>query len=131
MRVRNDRGGAIVEFLLAGTILLLPVGLHNSLSVMNDMMEHRGYNVLVFPEGRHTQDGKLCPFRAGIGLLVNNLGIPVLPLRIDGLFEIKSAGKRFTAPGRIQVRIGKPIPFPPETDLGAIAEELQKIVGSL
>lgn len=30
--------------LLAGSLLLLPVGLHNQLSVMKDMMEHRGYN---------------------------------------------------------------------------------------
>jgi hypothetical protein len=29
----------------------------------------RGYSVLVFPEGRHTADGKMNPFRAGIGLL--------------------------------------------------------------
>ena len=47
----------------------------------------RGYSVLVFPEGRHTTDGKMNPFRAGIGLLAVNLGIPVLPMRIDGLFE--------------------------------------------
>ncbi|MGH9643227.1 MAG: AMP-binding protein, partial [Terriglobales bacterium] len=39
----------------------------------------RGYSVLVFPEGRHTEDGKLHPFRTGIGLLANNLRIPVLP----------------------------------------------------
>ncbi len=51
----------------------------------------RGYSVLVFPEGRHTEDGKLRPFRSGVGLLVNNLRIPVIPMRIDGLFEIKQA----------------------------------------
>ena len=54
----------------------------------------RGYSVLVFPEGRHTEDGKLRPFRSGVGLLVNNLRIPVVPMRIDGLFEVKQAGKR-------------------------------------
>ena len=36
----------------------------------------RGYSLLVFPEGRHTTDGKMLPFRAGIGLLANNLQIP-------------------------------------------------------
>jgi pectate lyase-like protein/SMP-30/gluconolaconase/LRE-like protein len=30
--------------LLTGSLLLLPVGLHNQLSVMKDMIEHRGYN---------------------------------------------------------------------------------------
>ena len=57
----------------------------------------RGYSVLVFPEGRHTTDGKMNPFRAGIGLLAENLGIPVLPMRIDGLFEVKQSGKKFAS----------------------------------
>src|SRR5205085_2011719 len=64
----------------------------------------RGYSVLVFPEGRHTTDGNMNPFRAGIGLLAQNLGIPVLPMRIDGLYEIKQAGKKFAAPYKISVR---------------------------
>jgi long-chain acyl-CoA synthetase len=91
----------------------------------------RGYSVLVFPEGRHTEDGELCPFRAGVGLLVNNLRIPVLPMRIDGLYEIKKAGWRLAAPWRIQVRIGKPVQFPAEKDPAEIAGELQEMVEGL
>jgi long-chain acyl-CoA synthetase len=91
----------------------------------------RGYSVLVFPEGKHTEDGKLRPFRTGIGLLANNLRIPILPMRIDGLFEIKNAGKKFAAPGRIQVRIGKPVQFALERDPEEIARALQKAVEDL
>ena len=50
-------------------------------------------------------------FRSGIGLLAQNLNIPVLPMRIDGLFEFKKAGKKFAPPWKIQVRIGKPMTF--------------------
>jgi long-chain acyl-CoA synthetase len=91
----------------------------------------RGCSVLVFPEGRHTSDGKINPFRAGIGLLAGNLDIPVLPIRIEGLFELKHAGKRFAAPGKIRVRIGEPIRFPPGTDPQKIAAELQAAVERL
>jgi long-chain acyl-CoA synthetase len=91
----------------------------------------RGYSVLVFPEGKHTEDGKLCPFRAGVGLLANNLRIPVLPMRIDGLYEIKRAGKRLAAPGRIQVHIGNPVHFSVEKDPAEIAGELQEMVARL
>ena len=87
--------------------------------------------MLVFPEGRHTTDGKLYPFRAGIGLLTENLRIPVLPMRIDGLFEVKQAGKKFAAPWRITVRIGHPIKFEPGTEAIEIASELRKAVESL
>ncbi len=91
----------------------------------------RGFSVLVFPEGRHTVDGKVNPFRAGIGLLANNLRIPVLPLRIVGLFEVKRAGKKFARPGKIHVRIGKPMKFAAGSDAGEIAGKLQTAVEAL
>jgi long-chain acyl-CoA synthetase len=91
----------------------------------------RGYSVLVFPEGHHTIDGTTRPFRSGVGLLVNDLNIPVVPMRIDGLFEIKQAGKRMARPFQIKVRIGAPIEFPRGLDPQRIATELQSKVGQL
>jgi long-chain acyl-CoA synthetase len=91
----------------------------------------RGYSVLVFPEGRHTTDGNMNPFRAGIGLLAQNLGIPVLPMRIDGLFEIKQAGKKFAAPRKIQVWTGKPLQFEAGTPPEEIAHRLWAAVRAL
>jgi long-chain acyl-CoA synthetase len=91
----------------------------------------RGYSILVFPEGRHTVDGSIGPFREGIGLLAGSLGIPVLPMRIYGLFELKQAGRKFAAPGKIRVRIGRPINFDPGTDAKQITAELQKAVEAL
>jgi long-chain acyl-CoA synthetase len=91
----------------------------------------RGYSVLVFPEGQHTVDGEIGPFREGIGLLAANLGIPVLPMRISGLFEVKQAGRKFTWPGRICVRIGRPIRFEAGIDSKQITAELQRAVEGL
>ena len=88
----------------------------------------RGYSILVFPEGRHTVDGNINSFRAGIGLLANNLSIPVLPMRILGLFEAKRAGKMSAAPWKIRVHIGQPMKFEPGTDPRQIAAELQNAV---
>ena len=91
----------------------------------------RGYSVLVFPEGKHTTDGKLQSFRAGVGLLASNLRLPILPLRIDGLFEIKQSGKKFAPPGKITVRIGKPLQFAAGTDPEEIAQALHRAVAEL
>jgi long-chain acyl-CoA synthetase len=91
----------------------------------------RGYSLLVFPEGRHTTDGKMLPFRSGIGLLANNLQIPIVPMRIDGLFELKQAGKKITRPGQVKVKIGAPVQFEPGSDPEWIARELQKMVEQL
>jgi len=105
-------------------------GFRKSFAYAGDAVD-RGYSVLVFPEGHHTTTGKLQPFQSGIGLLANNLRIPILPVRIGGLFEVKSAGKKFAPPRKIWVRIGSPIEFPPESDPQWIAGELQKKVEEL
>lgn len=91
----------------------------------------RGYSILVFPEGHHTTTGKLLPFQAGVGILAKNLRIPVVSMRIHGLFEIKQTGKKFAPPGKIMVCIGKPARFDPETDPAEIARQLQQIVEEL
>jgi long-chain acyl-CoA synthetase len=105
-------------------------GFRKSFSYAGEAVD-RGYSVLVFPEGKLTADGKLSPFRSGVGLLANNLRIPVLATRIDGLFEVKNAGKKFAAPGKIQVHIGKPMRFAPETDPEEITRVLQQVVENL
>jgi long-chain acyl-CoA synthetase len=124
-----------VQWILGVTLLnLFPLpreaGFRRSFAYAGEAVD-RGYSILVFPEGRHTTDGKINPFRAGIGLLAANLDIPVLPMRIDGLFEVKNAGRRLAAPWKIGVRIGQPVKFPPGTDPGEIAAELQKAVERL
>ena len=91
----------------------------------------RGFSVLVFPEGRRTEDGTIAPFRAGIGLLVKNLGLPVVPIRIDGLFELKQAGKKAAPPRAVKVTVGAPVHFDRDSDPAAIASELQNRVATI
>jgi len=91
----------------------------------------RGYSLLVFPEGRHTTTGKTLPFQAGIGILAKRLGVLVVPMRIDGLFEVKQSGRKFALPGKITVRIGAPEKFDAGMKPQAIARELQARVEEL
>ena len=91
----------------------------------------RGYSIVVFPEGRRSLDGALQPFRAGIGLLAAGLGIPVLPMRIDGLFELKDSGRWFTRPHAVTVKFGSLIHFSAGQDPGAIARELEAAIAGL
>jgi long-chain acyl-CoA synthetase len=92
----------------------------------------KGYSVLVFPEGVRTPDGNICPFHGGIGLLAASLNLPVIPMRIHGLWELKASGKRGWAPwGAIRVNIGDPIRFAPDTNPEEITRTLEQIVRSL
>jgi len=98
----------------------------------------KGWNVLVFPEGERTKDGTMQPFRAGIGLLATNLRLPVVPVRIDGLWELAQA--RLANPwlrlkrvpkGSVRVTIGAPVKFGVEMSAEEIAKELEKRVRNL
>ncbi len=91
----------------------------------------RGYNVVIFPEGRRTQTGEMAPFRSGIGLLATQLNLPVIPMRIDGLIEFKIAKKHYAPPHAVQVRIGDPVRFEATDDPEEIAKQLQRIVANL
>ena len=91
----------------------------------------RGYSILVFPEGELTPDGKLHAFQSGIGLLAKNLRLPVLPMRIDGLWEVKLTGWRFARPGKVGVTIGVPVEYPPGTSPEQIARDLELRVRGL
>jgi len=108
----------------------LRAGFRKSFAFIGDLID-RGWNVLIFPEGELTTDGKLSPFRAGIGLLATRLGLPVVPMRIGGLFELKAAGKHWARPGQVTVSIGPPVRFA-ETDAAEkIARDLEQRVAAL
>jgi long-chain acyl-CoA synthetase len=124
----------ISYFLAVGLFNVFPLpqrsGFRESFSFAGESLD-RGFSVLVFPEGRRTPDGKMHTFRSGIGLLANRLGVPILPMRIDGLFPLKQARRRFTRPGTIKVTVGEPVRFPPDTDPAEIAQKLEDIVRAL
>jgi len=90
-----------------------------------------GWSILVFPEGELTPDGKLQAFRGGIGLLAENLKLPVVPVRIDGAYEIREAHTLFNRPGRIQIHIGKPVEFDAGTDPQEIVRVLERRTAEL
>ncbi len=91
----------------------------------------REYSILVFPEGMRTRDGKMCGFRAGIGLLASNLNVPAVPIRIDGLFEMKQSGRKLARPGKIRVSIGSAELFERNADPADVARTLEMKVSAL
>lgn len=93
----------------------------------------RGYSILVFPEGEvnNSEDGRMAAFQSGIGLLAENLRLPIIPMRLDGVWQMKREHRRLAHFGEITVHIGAPIVFPPETPSEEIARSLQDRVVSL
>lgn len=74
-----------------------------------------GYTMLVHPEGTRTRDGKMHDFKGGAAKLAIDAGVPVVPVRIDGAWDIYPPHRkrpkifRFGRRYPIKISFGKPI----------------------
>ena len=75
-------------------------------------------DLVVFPEGTRSVDGKLLPFQAGPFLLAAQLGLPLVPVVIRGAHPCHKRNAFKVFPGTIAVDIKQPI-FPPPGKLRA------------
>jgi long-chain acyl-CoA synthetase len=105
-------------------------GFLKSFNFAGDLAD-RGWNILVFPEGLTSEDGRMAAFRSGIGLLAKQLNIPVVPMKLEGLFDLKKENRILTRPGHVRVTIGPPVRFSADQDVTEIARELERRVTEL
>ena len=91
----------------------------------------RGESVLVFPEGTRAPKGQMHmgPFKAGIGILAQSLNVPVVPVRLEGLYELKRRKQYFADPGMVRVIFKEPVTFSSDANPASIAQELEQRVG--
>jgi 1-acyl-sn-glycerol-3-phosphate acyltransferase len=88
-----------------------------------------GWSIMIFPEGHLSQDGLLKEFKPGVGLLVKELDVVVVPAKIQGVYEIMDY--RYTWPqkhGKATVRFGNPIRFSSDETYEDIAKRLEQEV---
>ncbi|MHC4217134.1 MAG: lysophospholipid acyltransferase family protein [Planctomycetota bacterium] len=70
-----------------------------------------GGRVLLFPEGERTHDGSMAVFQSGMMVLVRRTGVPVVPIAIEGAFDIWPRKRKYPRlRGRLAASIGHPIP---------------------
>jgi long-chain acyl-CoA synthetase len=85
-------------------------GFSGSLAYMGKLAD-AGIHILIFPEGGHSRDGTLQPFQPGLGIMVKELGLPVVPIKIIGTAQILPHEAHFPKRGRVSVTFGKPLRF--------------------
>jgi len=85
-------------------------GFSGSLRFMGRLAD-AGINILIFPEGGHTRSGKMQPFQLGLGVMVKELGIPVVPIKISGTDQVLPPGSKFPKRGKVTVTFGEPLRF--------------------
>ena len=62
---------------------------------------------ILFPEGKRTRDGQMLPFKPGLGMLVAETDVPVVPCYIHGCFEALHPDHQWPSPERISLNVGR------------------------
>jgi 1-acyl-sn-glycerol-3-phosphate acyltransferase len=68
----------------------------------------------IYPEGTRSPDGRLYRGRPGVAWLALKSGLPVLPVGMVGTRRVLPPGSVVPRPGRVEIRVGKPLTFGPE-----------------
>jgi len=66
---------------------------------------------VLFPKGTRTRDGWMGAFKPGLGMLVADTAVPIVPCHIRGAFQALSPGRHLPRPASITLRIGEPQTF--------------------
>ncbi len=85
-------------------------GFSGSLRFMGRLAD-AGINIMIFPEGGHSRDGNMQPFQLGLGIMVKELGLPVVPVKVSGTDYVLPHEAHIPTRGTVTVTFGEPLHF--------------------
>lgn len=102
--------GTVVKYLARhnNIILMERRNLKNSILKLSEVLK-QGKNIVIFPEGSRTHNGKLSAFKKTFAILSKEINVPIVPVCIKGAFEANPRGKNTYKPHSISVEYLSPI----------------------
>jgi long-chain acyl-CoA synthetase len=104
-------------------------GTRQTLRYVGDLVGS-GYSILIFPEGRRTESGEIAKFQPGVGMIASRLGVPVVPVRLDGLERVLPRHARFPTRSNARCAFGAPMLLT-GNDYAALAAQVEAAVRAL
>jgi long-chain acyl-CoA synthetase len=128
----NPVQGVLASVLANAFPLQREGGVRKSLELLGQRLD-KGYNILIYPEGKLTVGGPLQPFKAGAGLIAVEGGTPIVPVKLKIHRMSILDRRRFPAPlrGEVELVIGEPMWFDADTDHAAATTRLEAAVAAL
>jgi long-chain acyl-CoA synthetase len=107
-------------------------GVRKSLELLGVRLD-RGFNILIYPEGKLTVGGPLQPFKAGAGLIAVEGGTPIVPVKIIIHSMSWIDRRRWPSPlrGDVELVLGDPLRFDADTDHATATTQLEAAVAAL
>jgi 1-acyl-sn-glycerol-3-phosphate acyltransferase len=90
---------------------------------------HHGMPLFLYPEGERSIDGTPRIFKKGAAILSIHMQAPIVPVAIEGFYEVWPRHKRFQGFKPVKMVFGDPIMPPPES--AASEEAYEKLTAEL
>jgi long-chain acyl-CoA synthetase len=104
-------------------------GTRQTLRYAGDLL-NRDQSILIFPEGKRNPTGRIGRFLPGVAMIAVRLGVPVVPVRLDGLDAVLAPEWKMARPGRVRVAFG-PLMHLSGDDYAALAARVEEAVRGL
>jgi len=93
----------------------------------------RGHSILVFPEGTRTTTGRVRPMKPGVFRIALDVGIPIVPVAVTGMYDVMRKGSLIIRPGMdVTVFYEKPIPTKglTQADLPKLMKDVHTVISA-
>ena len=70
----------------------------------------RGHSLIIFPEGTRSNDGRPAHFKRGAFRIAISNQLTIVPVSIEGTWDVWAPGSKSVRPGHIQTKLHQPIP---------------------
>ena len=86
-------------------------GTAHAINDLRDRLIQSDAIYILYPEGTRTRNGEMGTFKPGIGMIIADTSVPIIPCYLDGCFEALPAGKSKPRRTPIKLSIGEPVLF--------------------
>lgn len=82
----------------------------------------RGNTIVIFPEEGRSRNREMRPFQRGAFLLAIKSELPMVPIAVDGTYDVFRVGAKSVTPGRVTIKVGAPI-----TTVGSTLKDKERL----
>lgn len=75
-----------------------------------------GVSMVIFPEGARTENGKMGRFRKGAFIIAKEMNLPIVPITLNGPFDVMKIHTYLINPGKMELIIHDPVSTEDLTD---------------
>lgn len=86
-----------------------------------------GKNIVIFPEGARSRDGKMLEFKKSFAILAKELNVDILPFGIKGAYEAFPSNSKFPKPAKVEIKFFPPI-SPKDKSYDEIVDETREVL---